>query len=188
MSQSIWIEMRSMGIRGTNGAATIAVVVALVAALVSGCGAMSSIKNGGVANPLTPEQSKAQVVDAAQGIVGALKLQVIEPAFWHASCNDQGEAPFRGQMTIGYPQATSFEASDAEVAQMVQHLQSIGWTGDPDFQSHGTVLKKDNVVAVFVPQNASDSTRSIELYGECRDVTTTKDTRGNAETVTLPSS
>ena len=79
---------------------------------------MSSIKNGGVANPLTPEQSKAQVIDAAQGIVGALKLQVIEPAFWHASCNDQGEAPFRGQMTIGYPRAASFEASDAEVAQM----------------------------------------------------------------------
>jgi hypothetical protein len=174
-----------MGIRNTNGAATIAVAVAL-AALVSGCGAMSSTENGG-GEPLTPEQSKAQVMDAARGIVGDLKLEAIEPAFRHASCNDQGEAPFRGQMSIGYPQAASFEASGAEVAQMVERLQSIGWTENPDFKSHGTVVKKNNVVTVFVPQNASDSTRSIELYGECRDVITTKDTRGNAETVTLPS-
>jgi hypothetical protein len=126
-------------------------------------------------------------MDAARAIVGDLKLEAIDPAFWHASCNDQGEAPFRGQMSIGYPQAASFEASDAEVAQMVQRLKRIDWTGDPNFKSHRTVVKKNNVVAVLVPQNASDSTRSIELYGECRDVTTTKDTRGNAETVTLPS-
>jgi hypothetical protein len=40
--------------------------VALIAAPVSGCGALTSTKNSGVANPLTPAQSNAQVVDAAQ--------------------------------------------------------------------------------------------------------------------------
>jgi hypothetical protein len=53
---------------------------------------VSSIKNDDVANPLTPEQSKAQVIDAANEIVSTLKLPVIEPAFWRASCNDQGES------------------------------------------------------------------------------------------------
>jgi hypothetical protein len=141
--------------------------------------------NDGVSNPITPEQSKAQVIDAAKEIVGILDLQVIKPAFWRASCNDQGEAPFRGQMTIGYPLAPSFEASDAEVAQMVQRLQSAGWTTDSDVHSHGTVLKKNGVQAVFYPQNAATPTNGIDLYGECRDVTTTKETKGTTEDVNL---
>jgi hypothetical protein len=36
-----------------------------------------------------------------------------------ASCNDQAEAPFRGEMMIGYPLSSNFEAADAAVAQMV---------------------------------------------------------------------
>jgi hypothetical protein len=146
---------------------------------------VSSMINDGVSNPITPEQSKAQVIDAATEIVGTLNLQVIEPAFWHASCNDQGDAPFRGQMRIGYPLASSFDASDAEVAQMVKNLQTKGWTTNSDFHSHGATLKKNGVVAVLGPQSAGDSTRSLELFGECRDMTTTKDTKGSTEIVNL---
>jgi uncharacterized protein YceK len=46
--------------------------VALLVALVSGCGAVSSITNGGVSNPLTPEQSTTLVIDAANEIVSTL--------------------------------------------------------------------------------------------------------------------
>jgi hypothetical protein len=174
-----------MSVRNTYATATVVAAVAMVAALVSGCGAVSSIKNGGVSNPLTPEQSKSQVVDAANEIIGTLKLHAIEPAFWHASCNDQGDPPFRGQMRLGYPLAASFEASDAEIAQMVQRLESIGWSTDSDFKSHGATLQKNGVVAVLGPQSAGDTTRSLELFGECRDLTTTKDTKGATEVVTL---
>lgn len=171
--------------RNTRAVAPVIAAVAMVAALVSGCGAVSSMMNDGVSNPISPEQSKAQVIDAAKEIVGLLDLQVVEPAFWHASCNDQGAAPFRGQMMIGYPLSSSFEASDAEVAQMVQRLQSKGWTTDSDFKSHGATIKKNGVVAVFDPQSVGDSTRGLELFGECRDVTTTKDTKGTVEIVDL---
>lgn len=136
-----------------------------------------------VSNPMTPEQSKAQVVDAAREIVNALGLHVVEAFFWRSSCNDQGDPPFRGEMRIAYPRAASFEESDTQIAKMAQSLQSIGWTGDPGFHSHGTVLKKDNVVAVLGPQNVSLPHRDIELYGECRDVTTTKNTVGSAEPI-----
>jgi hypothetical protein len=88
-------------------------------------------------------------------------------------------------MMIGYPNAASFEASDAEIAKMVQQLQTLGWTTDPDSHTHGTALKKNGVVAVFGPQNASDSTRGLQLFGECRDVTTTKQTKGSTEVVRL---
>lgn len=51
---------------------------------------------GGVSDPITPGQSKARVVDAAESIVGILDLPVESAIFWRSSCNDQGEAPFRG--------------------------------------------------------------------------------------------
>lgn len=158
---------------------------AIVAALVSGCGAMSGIINGGVSDPITPEQSKAQVVDAGREIVGILNVPVETAVFWHSSCNDQGEAPFRGRMRIAYPLAPSFDASDAEVAQWVQTLQTHGWTTDSDFHTHGTALAKNGVAVNFWPQNSSDTTRSIELLGECRDVTTTKQAAGGDEHIDL---
>ena len=145
---------------------------AVVAALVSGCDVLDS-KND-VPNPMTPEQSKAQVVDAAKEIVGALDLEVVEAFFWHSSCNDQGEAPFRGQMRIAYPPAASLEESEVEVTKMAQRLESDGWSRDSDFRSHGTVLQKNNVVAVLGPQNVSNPNRDIQVFGECRDMTTTK--------------
>jgi hypothetical protein len=178
--------MTNTRVRSTHAAATMMSAVAMVAALVSGCGAVSSMMNDGVSNPITPEQSKAQVMDAAKEIVGILDLQVIEPAFfWHASCNDQGEAPFRGQMRIPYPLAASFDASAAEVAQMTQRLQTKGWTTDSELHSHSTTLTKNGVVATLAPQAAGDSTRNLELLGECRDTTTTKDTAGRVEDVNL---
>ena len=166
--------------------ATVA-VVATLAALVSGCGTVSWIMNDGVSNPITPEESKAQVVDAAKEIVGILDLPVVEPVFWRASCNDQGDPPFRGQARIGYPLAPSFEAADAEDAELIERLRSQGWTTDPDAVTHGTALKRNGVVALFRPQNAGTPTRGIDLYGECRDVTTTRDTKGTTEDLDLSS-
>lgn len=145
----------------------------IVAALVSGCDAVNPFSSE-VSNPMTPEQSKAQVVDAAKDIVGALGLQVVDAVFWHSSCNDQGEAPFRGQIRIDYPPAPSFDESGREIEHMAQRLKESGWNTDPEFKSHGAVLKKNNVVAVLGPQNASVPTRDIQVYGECRDMTTAK--------------
>jgi hypothetical protein len=149
------------------------IVATVGVALVSGCGVLNLFKDE-VSNPVTPEQSKAQVVDAAKELVGTLDLQVTDAVFWNSSCNDQGEAPFRGQVRIDYPLAPSFEVSEGEIADMVQRLESAGWTPDSEFRSHGTVLKKNNVVAVLGPQNVSSDTRDIQLYGECRDMTTAK--------------
>ena len=138
-----------------------------------------------VPNPLTPEESEAQVMGAAHDLVATLHLQVVDGAFWHASCNDDGDAPFRGQMRIGYPKAASFAESETQIAQMVDQLRAAGWQGDSDFHSHGSVLKKDNVVAIIGPQTVATSSRDIELLGECRDTTTTKETRGGVEPITV---
>lgn len=142
------------------------------ATLASGCGVVSGIMNDGVENPITPEQSKAQVIDAAKDIVATLNLEVVKAVFWRASCNDQGEPPYRGEMRISYPLAPNFDASVTEADQMIQQLRSKGWTDASDFHSHSTALTKGGVVALLGPQSVSDTTRGLELFGECRDMTT----------------
>lgn len=142
--------------------------------------------NDGTANQMTPEQSKAQVVDAAKEIVGILKLPVVSAYFWRSSCNDQGDPPFRGRMMIAYPLATSFEASQAQVEQFAAALRDQGWTTPgSDFHTHGTALIKNGVSATFGPQAVGDTTNGFELLGECLDTTTTKESAPDGEDVDL---
>ncbi|WP_235677968.1 hypothetical protein [Mycolicibacterium sarraceniae] len=168
-----------------SAAATVTVGAMVVATVLSGCGVVRGIMNDGVTDPITPEQSKTQVIDAAKDIVGILNLPVQSATFWRSSCNDQGEAPFRGRMLISYPLAPSFEASDAEVARWVEQLKTQGWTTDPTAHTHGALLTKNGVSATFGPQSVSDTQRDLELLGECRDLTTTKQTAGGNEDISL---
>lgn len=140
-------------------------------------GAVAALTGCGVGmpeplTPLTPEQSRAQVIEAATDIVSTLNLPVLRAAVWHGACHDNGAGPFRGQMRIYYPLAANAEQSEAEIAEMVAVLVANGWSGDPDFRSHSPVVTKNNVTAIFRGQIAGVSTRGIEVLGECRDVTT----------------
>ena len=147
----------------------------VVAATLSACGTVNWMTVR-VSSPVTPQESKAQVIDAAHDIASILDLDVVEALFSDASCSDNGQGPFRGFVRIGYPKATSATTSDAEIAQMAQKLQNQGWREDSDFLNQGTALQKNEVEVVFHRQNISNPGRSIVLYGQCRDVTTTTDT------------
>ena len=137
----------------------------------------------GVWNPMTPQESKNQVVDAARDVVSTLGLDVVTAWFWHSSCNSRGKPPFRGRMRIGYPRAGSYDTADEEIATMAGTLQHAGWSADHDFHSHSPALEKNNVVVILRPQDPNASTRGIEVLGECRDITTTKDDRGPIQPV-----
>lgn len=144
---------------------------------------MNSLTN--VSNPLTPQQSIDQVVTAARELVGLLGLHVVEAFAWHSSCRDEGNPPFMGAGRIGYAKAPTYEQSDAEIADMVKILRRNGWGDDPSFHSHGTVLMKNNVVVDFAPQTDATLDRNIEITGECRDVTTTKESSGKSYPITF---
>jgi hypothetical protein len=148
-------------------------------AAISGCGGIMA----GVLNPMTPDESRRQVLDAARQVVSTLGLDVVDAWFWHAACNSRGEPPFRGQMRIGYPLATSSRAAGEQIATMVGLLRRAGWSADPNFHSHSPALRKNNVIVVLRPQDPGASTRGLEVIGECRDVTTTIDERGRVQPV-----
>jgi hypothetical protein len=134
---------------------------------------------------MTPEQSKAQVVDAATDVTRAVAQPVVSASFSRSSCNDQGSAPYRGVVDIFYAAPAEPVAATAAFNDMTQRLRAAGWSTDSGFQSHGTALTKNNVDAVLYPADASVAKVHIAVHGECRDVTTTKQQAGLSEPVNL---
>jgi hypothetical protein len=156
--------------------AVVCIVAGVLAVALQSCSTVRNLSEG-VSHPMTPEESKAQVVDAAREIATALALKGVSASFTRDSCNDQAVAPFRGRVVLTYDHAPTLEASQAEIQQMVGVLKQHGWGGPGDFHSHAPALSKYGVTAVFDPyspvQNAGGA---ISIYGECRDMTTNENT------------
>jgi hypothetical protein len=162
--------------RGISASAWRSLVVFGVAGLLTvALQSCSSIRNfsEGVSHPMTPDESKAQVINAAREIVATLGLKDVSGHFSRESCNDQAVAPFRGVVGLDYDHAPTLEASEAQIEQMVATLKQHGWGAPGDFRSHAPAVGKQGVTALFDPfspvQNAGGS---ITIYGECRDMTT----------------
>ena len=161
------------GISATARRSLVAFAVASVLAIsLQSCSSIRNLSEG-VPHPMTPDESKAQVIAAAREIVTTLELKGFSAHFSRESCNDQAVAPFRGIVGIDYDHAPTLEASQAQIQQMVTVLKQHGWGGPGDFRTHASAVSKQGVTAVFDPyspvQNAGGS---ILIYGECRDMTT----------------
>jgi hypothetical protein len=156
--------------------AVVYVAAGTLAIALQSCSTVRNLSEA-VHNPMTPEQSKAQVINAAKEIVTTLALKGVSANFARDSCNDQAVAPFRGRVELNYDHAPTLEASQAEIQQMIATLKQHGWGAPGDFHTHAPALSKQGVTAVFDPyspvQNAGGS---ISIYGECRDMTTKENT------------
>ncbi len=142
--------------------------LALLAAAVASCGTV-------VKDPMTPQQARAQVMDAGTELVRELGLRgnLVETTFSYQSCSDNNKGPFRGQLVLVFWMPGAARSAPVESAPLVAALQQHGWQGDPGFHSHSTAtLTKDNVKAVVsvAPANPPPfGHASIDLLGQCRD-------------------
>lgn len=156
--------------------AVIYIAAGMLAIALQSCSSIRNLSEG-VPHPMTPDESKAQVINAAREIVATLGLKGVSAHFSRESCNDQAVAPFRGIVGVDYNHVSTLEASQAEIQQMVAMLKQHGWGGPGDFRTHSSAVSKQGVTAVFDPyspvQNAGGS---ISIYGECRDMTTKQNT------------
>ena len=161
---------------GTSRSLVVFVATGLLTIALQSCSSIRNLSEG-VPHPMTPDESKAQVINAAREIVATLGLTGVSGHFSRESCNDQAVAPFRGVVGLGYDHAPTLEASQAQIEQMVSTLKQHGWGAPGDFHSHAPAVSKQGTTAVFDPfspvQNAGGS---ITIYGECRDMTTKANT------------
>lgn len=128
-----------------------------------------------VRNPMSPQQARAQAVDAARGIVRTLHAQVTEATFSYESCNDQGAPPFRGVAKVAFWLPDVPHNHPADARSVINTLVAGGWSTDSDFKSHAPTLRKDNVnviltVAPTAPAGVElNSHARVDVNGECRD-------------------
>ena len=146
---------------------------------------MTGVPNPMRPAPMTPEESRSQVLQAAREVVATLGLDVVEASFWHSACNSRGDPPFRGRMRIGYPPARSPQAAGDQIAAMLDLLRAAGFSADSTFLSHAPALKKNDVIIVLRPQDPNSATLGVDVIGECGDVTTTIEGRGPVQSESL---
>ena len=122
------------------------------------------------AHPLTDDQAMAQVVEPAKQIVAAANLQGVSGGFSFTSCNDQGDPPYMGKVTMSF---LLHGAPDAYFQQVSAAMVAHGWNeGAPPGQHYfGTTLNKDGVTANMGYVPSDHSYGQIMLYGQCRNTT-----------------
>jgi len=122
------------------------------------------------AHPLSDDQGMAQVVGPARQIAAAADLHSVTGGFAFSSCNDQGDPPYRGKVTMSFLIHGDSDAYFQHVrAAMVSHSWSDG--APPGQRFFGATLNKDGVTANMNLFASDHSYGQIDLYGQCRNTT-----------------
>ena len=120
--------------------------------------------------PMSTEQARSQVVEPAKQIARLAKLEDAYAAFSFSSCNDQGEAPYKGVVRLNFTLPAA-EKADAYFDRIAATMAANGWTDGPPpgFTSYGRVIHTQGVVGIMAPGPA-DGWANVELSGECRNM------------------
>lgn len=125
--------------------------------------------------PISPQEARTQVVDAARDIVTALHGEVTEAQFSYESCDDFGKPPFRGVVSLSLWMPGVPHNQPADPQTVIKALVADGWSTDSDFKSHAPTLRKNavNIILTVVPPApagvAFNSHVGVKVDGECRD-------------------
>lgn len=124
------------------------------------------------AHPLTDEQARQQVVEAARQFVEAGRLDKATATYMLLSCTNREDPPYQGAVYLDFglpaPGETRryFDRIDAA-------LTARGWSValPPSGHPGGRTLTKDGVTAVYYPNLDAPGRGVLQIYGECRNVT-----------------
>ena len=123
------------------------------------------------ANPVTDDQSEAQVVESAKQVVALAGLQTASAGYSLMSCKDRESPPYQGAfyLTFALPAAAR---ADAYFPAIAATLVTHGWTEGipPNDQPFAEILSKDGVTVIVYRQSDDPSLGVARVYGQCRNV------------------
>jgi hypothetical protein len=127
----------------------------------------SSNSSDDSAHPLSDDQAMAQVVELAKQVVAAAKLDGVTGGFSFSSCNDQGDPPYRGEVTMTF---LIHGDPDVYFETVEQAMFNSGWDQGPipGQVLHGSTLHKDGVTANMSYLPSDHAYAEMFIYGECR--------------------
>ncbi len=122
-------------------------------------------------NPVTDDQSKAQVVESARRIVTVTGLQAVSAGYLLMSCKDRANPPYQGAIYLTFALPAAARA-DTYFPAIAASLVSHGWTEGVPHNDHayGRTLSKDAVTVIFYRQDDDPSLGVLRIYGQCRNM------------------
>jgi len=123
------------------------------------------------ANPVTDDQSEAQVVESAKQVVALAGLQTASAGYSLMSCKDRESPPYQGAIYLTFALPAAARA-DAYFPAIAATLVTHGWTEGipPNDQPFAEILSKDGVTVIVYRQSDDPSLGVARVYGQCRNV------------------
>ncbi|HUH68554.1 MAG TPA: hypothetical protein VLZ05_06510 [Mycobacterium sp.] len=131
-------------------------------------------------NPVTDEQSKAQVVGPAKQIVVLTGLQTASAGYLLMSCKDRDDPPYQGviYLTFALPAAAR---ADTYFPMIAATLVTHGWAEGlpPNDHAFAKTFSRDAITVIIYRQSDDPTLGVLRIYGQCRNMT---DHRNDATT------
>jgi hypothetical protein len=122
-------------------------------------------------NPVTDDQSEAQVVEPAKQIVTLAGLQTASAGYSLMSCKDRDDPPYQGAIYLNFALPSGARA-DTYFSAIAAALVTHGWTEGlpPNGRTFGKTLSKDAVTVIIYRHSDDPSVGVLRLYGQCRNM------------------
>ena len=123
------------------------------------------------ANPVTDDQSEAQVVEAAKQIVTLTGLQTASAGYTLMSCKNRDDPPYQGAIYLTFTLPAAARPDDY-FPTIAATLATHGWTEGlpPNDHMFARSLTKDAVTLIVYRQSEDPGLGVLRVYGQCRNL------------------
>ncbi|WP_083184876.1 hypothetical protein [Mycobacterium malmoense] len=122
-------------------------------------------------SPLSDDQSKAQVVQAARSVAATTSLRTSSAGYALMSCKNRDDPPYQGAiyLTFSLPAAA---AADTYFPRIAATLAEHGWAEGlrPNNHAFAATLTKDAVTVIVYRHDDDPRLGVLRVYGQCRNV------------------
>ncbi len=127
---------------------------------------------GPAIQPLSDDESRAQVVDPARQLAAAAGLNVTNATFGWEWCNDQGDPPYHGRVDVAFklpPEVTDKTAYFQKIAAQAAKLPGWAPGPPPGLNPYGEVAHSGGTMMIIGVGNYPEN-GEIQVFGECRNM------------------
>jgi hypothetical protein len=123
------------------------------------------------ANPVSDDQTEAQVVESAKQIVSLSGLQTASAGYLLMSCKDRDDPPYQGAIYLTFALPAGVRA-DTYLHTVTAMLVTHGWTEGlpPNDHVFGSTLSRDAVTVIIYRDSEDPGMGVLRIYGQCRNM------------------
>jgi hypothetical protein len=119
--------------------------------------------------PMTDEQSRDQVVEAARQVVTTTGLRDVTAGYVFLSCSTEHDPPYQAAVYLNFTLSES--NSVGHIREIAGALLAHGWQEAPSMGEHfGPKLTRDAVTSTFHKNPDKAGFGTMRIYGECRNM------------------